>query len=108
MPNTDIPDLVSACHYVVLPYQDGAQSAVLPLAYRYNKPVIVSNIEAFKGVVVDGSTGFVFESLSHESLTAVMRGVVERHGEAYGLLAQNVQTHLQTEEYSAESDRSPI
>ena len=101
VPNKDIPDLVSSCHYVVLPYQDGAQSAVLPLAYRYHKPVIVSSIDAFKDAVVDGNTGFVFESLSHSNLTAVMTQVVARHATIYGTLTANVDEYVR-KEYSAE------
>lgn len=101
VPNKDIPDLVSSCHYVVLPYQDGAQSAVLPLAYRYGKPVIVSDIEAFKEAVVEGSTGFFFDSCSHERLTAVMRAVILLHHSSYGKLVQNVRDFV-IKEYSTE------
>lgn len=97
--NKDIPDLISSCHYLVLPYQDGAQSAVLPLAYRYNKPVITSDIEAFKDSVVIGSTGFVFNSRSHDSLTTVMEELVSRHDAIYDTLTNNVRDYV-TKNYS--------
>ena len=95
--NEDIPDLISSCHYVVMPYQDGAQSAVLTLAYHYNKPVITSDIESFKDTVVDKSTGFFFDSLSHESLTAVMKDRVLKHDASYDSLTQNVRDYVRSE-----------
>jgi glycosyltransferase involved in cell wall biosynthesis len=69
------------------------------LAYSYGKPVITSDISAFRDSVVDGSTGFRFKSLSSDSLAEVMRDVVARHDVIYDTLARNVDEHL-TKEYS--------
>jgi glycosyltransferase involved in cell wall biosynthesis len=99
--NRDIPDLIASSHYVVLPYQDGAQSGVLAVAYRYKRPVITSDIDAFKHVVVDGSTGFLFQSGSQKSLTAVMTDVVLRHNSIYDGLQANIAKYV-TEELSVE------
>ena len=97
VPNKEIPDLISSSHYIVLPYQDGAQSAVLRLAYRYHKPVITSDIEAFRDGVVEGTTGFQFRTLSLNSLCQVMRDVILAHDEKYDQLTQNVRNYLATE-----------
>lgn len=97
VPNKDIPNLISSSHYIVLPYQDGAQSAVLQLAYRYHKPVITSDIDAFRDAVVDGTTGFQFRNLSQESLCQVMRDVVLKHDAQYDQLEQNVRTYVESE-----------
>lgn len=99
VPNKDVADIVSSCHYVVLPYQDSAQSGVMSLAYYYNKPVITSDIEAFSEAVTDNFTGSVFRNLSQESLTAVMKNVVTRHGQYYEALKRNVAQYV-TREYS--------
>ena len=99
IPNSDIPDLVSSCHYMVLPYQDGAQSAVLTLAYQYNKPVIASYIDSFKQFVIDGSTGYFFKSRSQESLTSVMKNVVLNHDLRYNELKENVSDFVKKEFY---------
>ena len=88
--NKDIPDLVSSCHYLILPYQDATQSGVLSLAYHYNKPVIASDIEAFADDVIPGRTGYVFKSLSHDSLVSVLKAVSSQHESAYEALTQNV------------------
>jgi glycosyltransferase involved in cell wall biosynthesis len=97
VPNSEIPDLISSSHYIVLPYQDGAQSAVLPLAYKYHKPVITSDIEAFRDAVVEGTTGFQFRNLSQESLCRAMRYVVLAHDKQYDRLTHNVRNYLATE-----------
>jgi glycosyltransferase involved in cell wall biosynthesis len=91
--NKDIPDLVSSCHYLILPYQDATQSGVLSLAYHYNKPVITSDIEAFADDVIPGRTGYVFECLSHDSLVSVLKTVASRHEAVYETLTQNVREY---------------
>lgn len=97
IPNKDIPNLIASCHYMVLPYQDGTQSGVLTLAYRYNKPVIVSDIDCFKEFTVDGSTGFLFKSQSQDSLSSVMREVILNHNANYAKLKQNIAAFVKKE-----------
>ena len=94
IPNRDIPNLLSSCHYVVLPYQDGAQSAVLNLAYQYHKPVIASDIEAFKNLVVEGSTGFLFKKNSTDSLTNVLATVIRKHKQLYHTLQRDIKEYV--------------
>jgi glycosyltransferase involved in cell wall biosynthesis len=97
VPNKEIPDLISSSHYIVMPYQDGAQSAVLPLAYRHHKPVITSDIDSFRDAVVDGTTGFQFRNLSQESLCQVLRDVVLQHDRQYDRLTENVARYVASE-----------
>lgn len=99
IPNKEIPDLISSCHYMVLPYQDIAQSAVLTLAYQYNKPTIVSDIEPFKEFIVDGITGYVFKSLSQDSLASVIKNTILNHDACYASMKLNI-TELVKKEYS--------
>ena len=99
VPNGHIPELISSSHYIVLPYQDGAQSAVLPLAYQYERPVITSDIDAFGDAVLEGTTGYRFRSLSQESLCEVMRKVIRNHNDVYDCLTRNVKDYV-TREYS--------
>jgi glycosyltransferase involved in cell wall biosynthesis len=97
IPNKDIPDIISSCHYLVLPYQDGTQSGVLNFAYQYNKPVIASDIDSFKEFIVDGSTGFFFKSESQESLSSVMKDVILRHNTVYEDLKENISAFVKKE-----------
>jgi len=97
IPNKDIPDVVSSCHYLVLPYKDGAQSGVLNVAYQYNKPVIVSDIDSFKQFVIDGNTGFFFKNESQESLTNILKKVISDHDENYQKLKDNIKSFVEKE-----------
>jgi glycosyltransferase involved in cell wall biosynthesis len=100
--SSDVSDVVAACHYVVLPYQDTAQSGVLTLAYQYGKPVIASDIPGFRDCIEEGTTGFFFESESERSLTEVMRDAITRHRERYPRLKQNIEEYVRRE-YSLEA-----
>ena len=53
--------LFQHCGVVVLPYYEASQSGVLPIAYKYGKPVIVSNINGLQELVIEDRTGFVFK-----------------------------------------------
>lgn len=102
IPTADIPNLVGSCHYLVLPYQDIAQSAVLRLAFQYDKPVIVSDIEGFRQSVVDGTTGFFFESKSVGHLSAVMGDVIANHRSRYSGMQDSIR-QMVAREYSPDA-----
>lgn len=53
---------------VVLPYRSATGSGVVPLAYHYNKPVIVTRVGGLPDVVVDGETGFVIPANDEKRL----------------------------------------
>lgn len=53
--------LFEHCGVVVLPYYEASQSGVLPIAYKYGKPVVVSNINGLRELVAEGKTGYVFK-----------------------------------------------
>lgn len=58
---------------VVLPYIEASQSGVLPIAYKFGKPVIVSNLRGLTENVVEKKTGYVFRTMDElsESLIQV-------------------------------------
>ena len=62
----------SACDLCVLPYRDVYQSGVLQLVYAYRKPPVVSSIPAFRELVTEGETGYLFESGNADSLAGAM------------------------------------
>lgn len=70
--NEDIPCLFRKAIIVVLPYTDASQSGIVPLAYTFSKPVIVSNIKSLQEYVDHGVTGFVFENRNIEQLASYL------------------------------------
>lgn len=68
IPNEEIPELFTKHQFLMLPYQDVAQSGPHMIAYNYNLPVIASDIEGFAERVEDGKTGLLFHVNDKESL----------------------------------------
>lgn len=44
---------------LILPYIEATQSGIIPIAYHYGKPVIVSNVEGLTQFVEHGKTGYI-------------------------------------------------
>lgn len=57
--NTMVCDLFRSASVVAMPYIDGTQSGVLPLAYSFGKPVVVTDVGSIPEAVDEGKTGFV-------------------------------------------------
>lgn len=83
IPDEEIPELFTKSQFLVLPYQDVAQSGPHMIAYNYNLPVIASDIDGFAERVEDGVDGFLFRSKDVDDLRdkiakAVMMGEAGR------------------------------
>ncbi len=61
VPNENVYLYFSAADVVVLPYKSATQSGIVPLAYHFNKPCIVTDVGGLSEVVLDNKTGFVVE-----------------------------------------------
>lgn len=80
---------------VVLPYRAVTGSGVVPLAYRYGKPVVVSRLPGFLELVVDGQTGWTvrvddpdalaetIDSRITAAAAAAMRPAIEKAGQDF-------------------------
>ena len=68
----EVAGLFANADYLVLPYQDLAQSGAITVAFNYGVPVITSDIPQFQEFVIDGSNGFLFKSEDVESLKEIM------------------------------------
>ena len=61
VPNEKVNQYFCAADLVALPYKSATQSGVVPIAYHFDIPVVVSNVGGLPEVVVDGETGFICE-----------------------------------------------
>ena len=56
---------------VIMPYIEASQSGVLPIAYKFGKPVVVSDLQGLTENVLEEKTGYVFRTV--EELTEILR-----------------------------------
>jgi glycosyltransferase involved in cell wall biosynthesis len=61
IPDSEVKNYLCAADVVVQPYRNATQSGVTPLAYHFEKPMIVTNVGGLPLLVPDGKVGFVAE-----------------------------------------------
>lgn len=85
----EVADYFANADYLVLPYQDLAQSGAITVAFNYNIPVITSDIIQFCEFVEDGYNGFLFETENVDALVSVMKKAIEMgHNDKYAKLVE--------------------
>lgn len=57
---------------VVLPYIDASQSAVIPVAYAFRKPVVATTVGGLPELVDDGRTGYLVAPRDERSLASAV------------------------------------
>lgn len=68
IPDEEVADFFQRASVVVLPYIDGTQTGVIPIAYSFKKPVVATNVGSIPEVVEYGKTGYVVPSKDSVSL----------------------------------------
>ena len=69
----DVKFYLCAADAVVQPYRNATQSGVTPLAYHFEKPMIVTNVGSLPSLVSDGKVGLVAEPEAGAIAATVMR-----------------------------------
>lgn len=64
--------LFSSAGVVVLPYVEASQSGVVPLAYRFGKPVVATSVGSLPESVEDGKTGYIVSPRDEEALAGAI------------------------------------
>jgi glycosyltransferase involved in cell wall biosynthesis len=77
IPIHEVPALISKSRCLLLPYTDASQSGVVPLAYTFSKPVIVSNVGSMAEYVEHNRTGFIIESGNSVQLAEYIIQLIE-------------------------------
>ncbi len=70
---TDIQLLFSACDIVAQTYHKATQSGVTPLAYYYQKPLLVSDIESLKTTIITDHTGLTVKKDSKSIASGIYK-----------------------------------
>jgi glycosyltransferase involved in cell wall biosynthesis len=61
IPNHKVQDYFCAADFIIQPYKNATQSGVTPLAYHFNKPLLVTNVGGLPQMVPHLKTGVVVE-----------------------------------------------
>ena len=80
--SSEIPSFVSKSSFLVLPYNNLFQhsaSGVIPLAYTFARPVIVSNLPSLVEYVDNGKTGLIFEVNDSKQLANCIIDLIENN-----------------------------
>jgi len=79
VPDDEVSLYFSAADLVVLPYQSATQSAVIPIAYAFERPVVATRVGGLPEMVHHGETGFLVDPGDPEGLAhAIIRFYEER------------------------------
>ncbi|MGI8952923.1 MAG: glycosyltransferase [Chitinophagaceae bacterium] len=59
--DNEVKYYLSAADFVIQPYRNATQSGVTPLAYHFEKPMLVTNVGGLPGLVPDKKAGLIAE-----------------------------------------------
>lgn len=97
VPDAEVKNYVCAADFIIQPYRNATQSGVTPLAYHFEKPMLVTNVGALPDTVPDGKVGVVVEP----NATAIAEGILKLYSMGVAHFIPFVQAEKQ--KYSWES-----
>jgi glycosyltransferase involved in cell wall biosynthesis len=102
IPDSEVRNYLCAADCVIQPYRNATQSGVTPLAYHFEKPMIVTNVGGLPSLVPDKKVGLVCEPKPKAIADAIL--------EFYYLGEDYFLPHLREEKkkYSWENMRNAI
>lgn len=77
IPREDIPRLFQRASVVVLPYIEASQSAVVPLAYAFGKPVVATTVGGIPEVVDHGQDGLLVPPRDSDALAEAVISLLQ-------------------------------
>ena len=77
--DNEIKIFFSATDVVVLPYRVTSQSGIIPIAYNFNKLILVSDLEGLNNYVVKNKTGYLFRPNDHKDLANKLIDIYLKH-----------------------------
>jgi glycosyltransferase involved in cell wall biosynthesis len=95
--DAEVKNYVCAADFIIQPYRNATQSGVTPLAYHFEKPMLVTNVGALPDTVPDGKVGVVVEP----NATAIAEGILKLYSMGVAHFIPFVQAEKQ--KYSWES-----
>lgn len=72
IPDSEVQYYLSAADCVIQPYKNATQSGVTPLAYHFEKPMVVTNVGGLPSLVPDRKVGLVCEPAPESIASAIL------------------------------------
>jgi glycosyltransferase involved in cell wall biosynthesis len=73
IPDSEVRNYLSSVDAVIQPYRNATQSGVTPLAYHFEKPMVVTNVGGLASLVPHEKVGLVAEPTSKSIADAILR-----------------------------------
>ncbi|MBP7239567.1 MAG: glycosyltransferase [Saprospiraceae bacterium] len=73
IPDSKVPDIFCSADVVIQPYRNATQSGVTPLAYHFEKPMIVTNVGGLPDLVPHEKVGLVVEPTPASIADGILR-----------------------------------
>ena len=73
IPDSEVKYYLCAADAVIQPYRNATQSGVTPLAYHFEKPMIVTNVGGLPSLVPNEKAGLVTEPTAQSIANAILR-----------------------------------
>ena len=73
IPDAEVQYYLCTADAVIQPYRHATQSGVTPLAYHFEKPMVVTNVGSFAEQVLHERTGLVTDATPHSLAKAIQR-----------------------------------
>lgn len=97
IPDQEVKYYLNACDFVIQPYRNATQSGVTPLAYHFEKPMLVTNVGALPDMVLADDSGLVCEPTAE----SIAKGIEQ----LYQLGENHFLSHLRQEKYKYSWDQ---
>ena len=78
-----IRDYICASDLIVQPYIKASQSGITPLCYFYETPLVVSDIEGLKEVVLNDESGAIFKKTAKNLSSVILESLEEKKNYNY-------------------------
>ncbi|MFZ1529823.1 MAG: glycosyltransferase family 4 protein [Ferruginibacter sp.] len=72
IPTAELPEIIKEAKYVICPYTDATQSGVLSTSFALNKPVLATDVGAFREQIFDEFNGKLVKEPAPELIAAAI------------------------------------
>jgi len=78
-----IRDYICASELIVQPYINASQSGITPLAYFYNKPLVVSKVRGLEEIISKDQSGEIFDKTPENLAKAILNCIDKKRNQLY-------------------------